>query len=160
MWGPDSVLPKSPADLPEYKSTVTQFSSDAMNIVYVEYDMPGASRMPFSAAPDKDGNLWIPNFGVADKITRLNPNTGEMTDFPTPFQGTAGIHSAVPAADGSVWLTPSKARIGKDAGNPRRRKLPNFRTLTRREKKAPKKVEKNTRFASIRAATRGRVASR
>ena len=105
LWGPDSVLPKSPADMPEYKSTVTQFSNDAMNIVYVEYEMPGPSRMPFSAAPDKDGNLWIPNFGVADKITRLNPNTGEMKDFPVPFQGTAAIHSAVPAADGSVWLT-------------------------------------------------------
>jgi virginiamycin B lyase len=114
LWGPDSVLPKSPADMPEYKSTVTQFSSDAMNIVYVEYEMPGPSRMPFSAAPDKDGNLWIPNFGVADKITRLNPNTGEMTDFPTPFQGTAGIHSAVPAVDGSVWLTEQGSnRLGR-----------------------------------------------
>jgi virginiamycin B lyase len=105
LWGPDSVLPKSPADMPEYKATVRPFSNDAMNIVYVEYDMPGPSRMPFSAAPDKDGNLWIPNFGVANKITRLNPNTGEMQDFQVPFQGTAGIHSAVPAADGSVWLT-------------------------------------------------------
>jgi virginiamycin B lyase len=105
LFGPDSVLPKSPADMPQYKDTVTQFSSDAMNIVYVEYDMPGPSRMPFSAAPDKDGNLWIPNFGVADKITRLNPNTGEMTDFQVPFQGTAAIHSAVPGPDGAVWLT-------------------------------------------------------
>jgi virginiamycin B lyase len=76
--------------------------------------MPGPSRMPFSAAPDKDGNLWIPNFGVADKITRLNPNTGEMTDFPSPFQGTAGIHSAAPAADGSVWLTEQGSnRLGR-----------------------------------------------
>jgi len=24
-----------------------------MNIVYVEYDMPGPSRMPFSAAPER-----------------------------------------------------------------------------------------------------------
>ena len=61
LFGPDSVLPKSPADMPGYKDTVRPFSSDAMNIVYVEYDMPGPSRMPFSAAPDKDGYLWIPN---------------------------------------------------------------------------------------------------
>jgi virginiamycin B lyase len=105
LFGPDSVLPKSPADMPEYKATVRPFTSEAMNIVYVEYDMPGPSRMPFSAAPDKDGNVWIPNFGVADKITRLNPTTGEMQDFQVPFTGTAAIHSAVPAADGSVWLT-------------------------------------------------------
>ncbi len=71
LFGRDSVLPKSPADMPGYKDTVRPFSSDAMNIVYVEYDMPGPNRMPFSAAPDKDGYLWIPNFGVANKITRL-----------------------------------------------------------------------------------------
>ena len=104
LFGPDSVLPKSPADLPEYSKTVRPYSSEAMNIVYVEYDMPGPSRMPFSAAPDKNGYLWIPDFGVANKITRLDPKTGEMQDFPVPNAGTAGVHSAVPAPDGSVWL--------------------------------------------------------
>ena len=62
LFGPDSVLPKSPADMPDYQKTVRPFSSEAMNIVYVEYDMPAPSRMPFSAAPDKDGYLWIPGF--------------------------------------------------------------------------------------------------
>src|SRR6266566_6635498 len=104
LFGPDSVLTKSPVDMPGYKETVRPFSSDAMNIVYVEYDMPGPSRMPFSAAPDKDGYLWIPDFGVANKITRLDPKTGEMRDFPVPNIGTAAVHSAVPALDGSVWL--------------------------------------------------------
>ena len=105
LFGPDSVLPKSPADMRQYKDTVRPFSSDAMNIVYVEYDMPGPNRMPFSAAPDKNGYMWIPDFGVANKITRLDPKTGEMQDFPVPNIGTAGVHSTVPAPDGSVWLT-------------------------------------------------------
>ena len=105
LFGPDSVLPKSPADMPGYKATVRPFTSDAMNIVYVEYDMPGPSRMPFSAAPDKNGFMWIPNFGVANKITRLDPKTGAMTDYSVPNIGTAAVHSAVPAPDGSVWLT-------------------------------------------------------
>lgn len=104
LFGPESVLPKSPADMPKYKQTVRPASADALNIVYVEYDMPGPSRMPFSAAPDKDGYLWIPNFGVANKITRLDPKTGAMQDFPVPNVGTAAVHSAVPAPDGSVWL--------------------------------------------------------
>jgi virginiamycin B lyase len=104
LFGPDSVLPKSPADMPGYKETVRPFSSDALNIVYVEYDMPGPSRMPFSAAPDKDGYLWIPNFSPANKITRLDPKTGEMQDFTVPNTEPAAIHSAVPAPDGSVWL--------------------------------------------------------
>ena len=105
LFGPDSVLPKSPEDMPKYKDTLRPYTSDSMNIVYVEYNMPGPSRMPFSAAPDKDGYLWIPNFGVANKISRLDPKTGEMKDFSVPNIGTAAVHSAVPAADGSVWLT-------------------------------------------------------
>jgi virginiamycin B lyase len=114
LFGPDSVLPKSPADMPGYQKTVRPFSSDALNIVYVEYEMPAPSRMPFSAAPDKNGFLWIPDFGVANKITRLDPKTGEMKDFSIPFTGTGGVHSAVPAADGSVWLAEQGSnRIGR-----------------------------------------------
>jgi virginiamycin B lyase len=105
LFGPDSVLPKSPVEMPGYKATLRSFGGESLNIVYVEYDMPGPGRMPFSAAPDKNGYMWIPNFGVANKITRLDPKTGEMTDFAVPNIGTAGVHSAVPAEDGSVWLT-------------------------------------------------------
>jgi virginiamycin B lyase len=105
LYGPDSILPKSPEQMPQYKETVPTFGSDAMNIVYVEYEMPGPNRMPFSAAPDDKGYVWIPNFGAANKITRLDPKTGEMTDFPVPNVGTAAVHSAYPAPDGSVWLT-------------------------------------------------------
>jgi len=107
LFGPDSVLPKSPADMPGYKDTVRSFGSEALNIVYVEYEMPGPNRMPFSAAPDKDGYLWIPNFGLANKITRLDPKTGEMQDFSVSRVGTAAIHSAVPGPDGAVWLAES-----------------------------------------------------
>jgi virginiamycin B lyase len=107
LFGPESVLPKSPADMPGYKDTLQPISSEALNIVYVEYDMPGPSRMPFSAAPSKNGYLWIPNYGPANKITRLDPKTGEMQDFTVPNVGTAAIHSAVQGPDGSVWLTES-----------------------------------------------------
>ncbi|MGD0962745.1 MAG: carboxypeptidase regulatory-like domain-containing protein [Candidatus Acidiferrales bacterium] len=114
LFGPESVLPKSPADMPGYKDTMRPFSTDSLNIVYVEYDMPGPSRMPFSAAPDKDGSMWIPNFGVANKITRLDPKTGEMQDYAVPNVGTASIHSAVPGPDGAVWLAEQGAnKIGR-----------------------------------------------
>jgi virginiamycin B lyase len=105
LFGEETTLAKSPADLPQYKESAPTFTSDAMKIAYVEYDMPGPSRMPFSAAPNKDGYVWIPNFGIANKITRLDPKTGAMEDFPVPNAGTAAVHSAVEAPDGSVWLT-------------------------------------------------------
>jgi len=90
--------------------------------------------MPFSAAPDKNGYVWIPNFGVANKISRLDPKTGEMVDFPVPNIGTAAIHSAVPAPDGSVWLTEQGSNRSR-GGTPRRRKSPNIRTRTCRGKR-------------------------
>jgi hypothetical protein len=95
LYGDDSVFPKSPTEMPGYKETVRPFSSEAMNIAYVEYDMPGPSRMPFSAAPAKDGSVWIPNFGIGNKITRLNPKTAEMQDFPVPNEGTAAVPTFV-----------------------------------------------------------------
>ena len=105
LFGEESVLPKSPTDMPQYKETVRAFSRDAMNIQYVEYDLPGPNRMPFSAYPDKNGKFWIPNFGLANRISRLDPTTGAVEEFRVPFEGTAAVHSAVPAPDGSVWLT-------------------------------------------------------
>jgi virginiamycin B lyase len=110
LFGPDSVLPKSPAEMPAYAATVHSYPADVMNIKYVEYDMPGPSRMPFSATPVKDGMVWIPNFGIANKITRLNPITGEMKDYDAPNDSTDpknqsdAIHSVYGGPDGRVWF--------------------------------------------------------
>ncbi len=105
LFGEQSVLTKSPSDMPKYKELVRNFDDDAMKIVYVEYELPGPSRMPWSAFPDKDGNYWMPYYGNANRIGRLDPKTGEVQEYLVPNQGTAAIHSAVPAPDGSVWLT-------------------------------------------------------
>jgi virginiamycin B lyase len=114
VFGEDSTLPSSPADLPQYKDTVHKFSDEALKIVYVEYEMPGPNRMPWSAYPDKDGNFWIPYYGRANRIGELNPVSGEVKEYPVPNLGTAAIHSAVPAPDGSVWLTEQGSnKLGK-----------------------------------------------
>src|SRR5262249_508962 len=106
----DGPLPQSPEDLPEYRKVKRgEFSDDAMNIVYVDYDMPVSSRtmpmqFPWSAAPDKDGNLWVPYRFLANKIAKLNPSNGHVDEFFIPNQDIAEIHTAVPAPDGSVWF--------------------------------------------------------
>ncbi len=105
LFGEEPALPKSPAELPGYQATVRPFPDEAMKIVYVEYEMPGPNRMPWSAHPDKDGTFWIPYYGRANKIGHLDPVSGKIEEFPVPNTGTAAIHSAVPAPDGSVWLT-------------------------------------------------------
>lgn len=114
LFGDESILPISPADLPEYKSLVRQFDDDAMKIVYVEYNMPGPSRMPFDANPAKDGSVWIPEFSPVNSIARLNPETGEVQEYKAPNGFPAFIHSAVAAPDGTVWFTEQAAnKIGK-----------------------------------------------
>jgi len=106
-FGPDSVLPKSPEAVPAYEGTRRPTGNDGLNIVYVEYEMPGPHYFPFGAAPDKAGGIWVANHGATNKITHLDPATGVMKDFPVPYAGAALIHSAVPADDGSVWFTES-----------------------------------------------------
>lgn len=110
LFGPNSILPQSPADKPEYKDTVHTFGDDAMNIVYVEYELPGPNRMPWSAVPDGKGNLWMPYYGDVNKIARLNELTGEVKEYRVPNAGTAGVHSIVPAPDGGAWFTEAAGR--------------------------------------------------
>jgi virginiamycin B lyase len=111
-FGPDSPKPGSPEEMPEYKSLVRSFNPAAMNIVYVEYNFAAPRGMgPWSAAEDRDGMLWIPYYGRGNEVVRLNPKTGELARFPLPFAKTAGIHSAIPARDGTVWF--SEAALGR-----------------------------------------------
>jgi virginiamycin B lyase len=114
-FGPNSPKPASPEDLPAYKSLVRPFSPQAMNIAYVEYEFVAPNGMgPWSAVEDKDGMFWIPYYGRGNEVVRLDPTTAELTRFPLGFSKKAGIHSAVPARDGSVWFTEAAlGRIGR-----------------------------------------------
>jgi virginiamycin B lyase len=114
LFGDASVLPKSPADMPEYQPLVRHFSDEAMKIVYVEYDMPGPSRMPWDASPGKDGMVWIPEFSPFNGIARLDPETGKIEEFKEPETRPAFTHSAVEGPDGTVWFTEQATnKIGK-----------------------------------------------
>jgi virginiamycin B lyase len=104
-FGEDSAVPRSPAELPGYQDLVRPVNDKALNIVYVEYDVSGSKGLPWSAAPDKDGDFWMPYYGRGNEVARLNPKTGEVKRFPLPFAETAGVHSAFPAPDGTVWFT-------------------------------------------------------
>jgi streptogramin lyase len=110
VFGKDSPLPKSPADLPYYKDTVLTFGDEALKIVYVDFDMPGPTRFPWTAHPDGKGNFFTPEYGVSNRFNEFNPVTGEMKERSVPNPGPALIHSAVPAPDGSVWLAEAGAK--------------------------------------------------
>jgi hypothetical protein len=155
LFGEESVLPKSPAEMPKYKELVRSFDDDAMKIVYVEYELPGPSRMPWSAFPDKDGNYWMPYYGNANKIGRLDPKTGEVQEYPVPNHGTAAIHSAVPAPDGSVWLTEQGSnKLGR--WDPTTRTIAEYQMRILRAKKERLRAGPSTLCGSMRRAEYGR----
>ncbi len=113
-FGAQAKLPKSPAEMPGYQATLRPVSNDGLKISYIEYEMPGPNRMPFSAAPDKDGKLWIPDMGSVNTLGHLDPKTGVVQEFTAPNSFAAGIHSAVPAPDGSVWISEQAAnKVGR-----------------------------------------------
>ena len=105
-FGPDSATPDSPAELPAYqkvKQDRNYFSDEALNIVYVDYQLTGSPKdRPGSARPDKDGNLWMEMSGG---LARLNPETGEIKTWRLTDLSSAFIHEILPTPDGSVWLT-------------------------------------------------------
>ena len=77
-----------------------------------EYALPTADALPHDPAVGPDGSLWFTE-QKANKIGRLNPETGRIDEFPlrTP---DSGPHGLVVDNQGNVWFTAnSKGYIGK-----------------------------------------------
>jgi streptogramin lyase len=137
MFGPDSPKTETPDMMPEYQSLVRKFSPKAMNITYVEYDMPAPLGMgPWSGVEDRDGMIWIPYYGRGNEVIRLNPDTAEMTHFKLSFERAAGIHSVIPSPDGTVWFV--ETAIGRIAQlDPATGKITEFQTTALANGKKP-----------------------
>ena len=48
-----------------------------------EWEVPGKFFAPYDAALDKNGNLWTGGMN-ADRILRLNIESGKFTEYPLP----------------------------------------------------------------------------
>ena len=72
-FGVDATVPKSPTEMPGYQETVRPLSDEGLKIVYVDYQMTRPSSFPFSATPDKDGKIWIPEFGAPNPDCAARP---------------------------------------------------------------------------------------
>lgn len=105
VFGPDSETP-APDQLPQYQKVKQEhdyFADDALNIVYVDYQLTGEPKdRPGTGKPDKDGNIWMEMGGG---LSRLNPATGELRTWRLPDPTRPFIHEVLPAPDGTVWLT-------------------------------------------------------
>ena len=105
VFGPDAETPL-PAQLPQYQKVKQEhdyFADDALNIVYVDYQLTGEPKdRPGAGKPDKNGNIWMEMGGG---LSKLDPATGELRTWRLPDPTRPFIHEVLPAPDGSVWLT-------------------------------------------------------
>ena len=114
VFGMDSSLAASPADLPAYKDTVRSFSSEAMNIVYVVYPAPNKYWLPFQVYPPTDGSIWVANYGNANQVDRINPETGKAESYHVPCPHASGTHAVEVGPDGFAWFAEQGCnRVGK-----------------------------------------------
>ena len=115
VFGPDSELPRSPAELAQYREIKypASFSDDAMKITYVDFKLKGTSRFPGTGRPDAEGNVWIWQYN-GNQVAMLDPKTATMREWQVPYTGQAAIHSVVAAPDGHAWWSDqAQNKIGK-----------------------------------------------
>src|SRR5215468_3883561 len=57
----------------------------ATRVIITEYDLPRKEIQPHDVIVDRDGAVWYSHFGE-QFLSRLDPETGKVTDFPIPVQ--------------------------------------------------------------------------
>src|SRR5258708_2935124 len=104
-FGPDSPLPHSPAELPKYEQVKqAPFSDEAMKMVNVTDEMPGANRFPGPSKPNRNGNVWIWQHR-GHSFGKLDPKTGQITEYSIPGGDQTSDHTVVISPDGMIWFS-------------------------------------------------------
>ena len=116
-FGPDSKTRMVRVD------NTMPFDEQALGKVqYIEYYLPSDAPGEGTNAPeyragggfgrgrrgqdvrfDRDGNVWVTDRGVPNRLVKLDPRTGEYKDYLLP-RPTAGIHDLIIDNDGMIWL--------------------------------------------------------
>ena len=94
----------------------------ATRVILTEYDLPRPEIQPHDVIVDPDGIVWFSHFGD-QFLSRLDPKTGQVTDFPIPVQkpnhpkGTLDLEID---DDGYLWIglmyQTGMARFDRTAG--------------------------------------------
>lgn len=92
LASPRHHAPAQPGDVTDLKVTIH------------EWAVPTKGAHPHDPAVGPDGALWFTE-QMANKIGRLDPNTGEFKEYPLPDSNNAGPHGLVADRDGNIWFT-------------------------------------------------------
>ena len=78
----------------------------ATMVIITEYDLPRKETQPHDVVVDPDGMVWYAHFGE-QFLSKLDPRTGKVTDFPIPVQKPAhpkGTLDLELDQDGNIWI--------------------------------------------------------
>ena len=76
----------------------------ALNVTIHEWAVPSKGGHPHDPAVGPDGSLWFTE-QMVNKLGRLDPQTGEITEYPLPEDKNAGPHGLEADRDGNIWFT-------------------------------------------------------
>jgi virginiamycin B lyase len=153
-FGPDSTTPMSPADVPLYQKIKMEheyFKPDALNVVYVDYDLESVRERPGVAHQDKQGFMWSE---ISGGVLRLDTTTGDVKEYHMDAPYTrAGIHDIAVMADGSIWGT-LEGQAGLYKFDPRTEKFETYvdsDAVTKYNLNKPVQKDPNVPFPSMSA---------
>jgi virginiamycin B lyase len=78
----------------------------ATNVVITEFDLPRPEIQPHDVIVDRNGMAWFGHF-AEQYLTRLDPRTGEVKDFPIPVQRPGSPKGTLDVEfdqQGNIWV--------------------------------------------------------
>ena len=115
------------ANFPEkYDRRPTLVDGDA-KITFLEWDVPTLGQRPRDPLMTPDGMIWWAGM-YGSLIGRLDPETGEITEYPMPDPAARDPHTPVVTNNGDIWFTIQNSnmlgRLVPDTGDVRLTDMP------------------------------------
>jgi virginiamycin B lyase len=78
-----------------------------------EYTVPGPNGIREAVLAGQPKQLWVVDF-TRDMLVRIDPDSGELRDYPVPFEGATGPHTPLLDRDKALWVSMTfNSRLGK-----------------------------------------------
>src|SRR6266850_3492649 len=88
------------ASFPEKPRPKPPAISGSVQVKFREWSLPTPGERPHDPLAMPDGSLWWSG-QFANRLGRLDPQTGEMKEYPIPIKG--GPHGLINDKDGNIW---------------------------------------------------------
>jgi virginiamycin B lyase len=77
-----------------------------------EFPLKTADSGPHGLVEDKSGNVWFTGISK-NYIGKLDPKTGDVTEYPITHEGARGPHTPIFDQKGTLWFTLQSGMVGR-----------------------------------------------